>query len=86
MEALDRFFRFRLIDQKTDVSFRGALTNHSNVDIRNGTKYSAGNIRPPSDLLTYQANQCLVIFPSHFCQTLEFFRDRRQGCGRTHQD
>ena len=86
MEALHRFFGFRLIDQKTDVSFRGALTNHSNVDIGNGAEYTAGNIRPPPDLLSYQTNQCLVIFPSHIRKALKFIRNRGQGCGRTHQD
>ena len=70
MEVLNRFFRFRLIYQETDAALGGALTNHSNVDIGNGAEYPAGNIRPPPDILTYQTNERLVIFPSHIRQAL----------------
>ena len=86
MEALNRFLRFRLIYQETNIPLRGALTNHSNVDIGNGAEYPACNIRSPPDFLTYQANQCLVIFPSHIRQAFEFFCNLGQGSSGAYQN
>ena len=78
MQTLYRLHGTGFVHQKADIPLRRSLTDHAHIDIGNGAKCLAGNLRTPPDMLSHQADQCFVILPAHIGQTLQFLCDCRQ--------